>query len=236
MSEGALVCNELSKRFGQLTALRSVSLEVPTGKCVSLFGRNGAGKSTLLNIAGSLIRSYTGSVSLFGKDLRKSGADARSAVGLLSHETFLYADLTVEDNLRFFARLYRIDHAEQRIAELLAQFSLETRRNTGVRELSRGMKQRLSLVRALLHQPRLLLLDEPFSGLDEDGCNVLTELVRDFTRSGGSLLLTTHSVERGLDVADRVVILERGRVAFESDASVVDANEIRRVYTEVAAR
>jgi heme exporter protein A len=231
----ALSCTNVTKRFGRLTALRAVNLAVRSGECTVLFGRNGAGKSTLLHVVSALIRTYEGRVAVFGEDLRSGGERARRAIGLVSHDTYLYNDLTALDNLRFYARLYRVRDPDARARALLARFDLEAKARSAVRELSRGMKQRLSLARALLHEPRLLLLDEPFTGLDEPACATLARVLGEFVGGGGSALLTTHDVERGLEVARRVAVLERGAVAFEADAAGLDATAFRRRYRELLA-
>ena len=226
----------LTKRFGRLLALRSVSLELFAGQCLTLFGRNGAGKSTLLNAASSLVRSYEGSVSLLGRDLRKKGdEDTRRAVGLVSHETYLYYDLTTEDNLRFYARLYCLPDVEGRIRRMLERFDIEAKAKSPARELSRGMKQRLSLARVFLHEPKLLLLDEPFTGLDEPGCETLSRMIDEFVAGGGSALVTTHDLDRGLAVATRVAVLERGAIAFEAASGDLDRDSFRTTYRELLA-
>ncbi|MDH3198128.1 MAG: heme ABC exporter ATP-binding protein CcmA [Candidatus Krumholzibacteria bacterium] len=229
----ALSCEHVTKRFGRLTALRSVDLTVRPGECTVLFGRNGAGKSTLLHIVAALIRSYEGRVAVFGEDLRAGGERSRRALGLVSHDSYLYNDLTALDNLRFYARLYGARDAEARARALLARFDLEAKARSTVRELSRGMKQRLSLARAVLHEPRLLLLDEPFTGLDEPACATLAGMLGEFVAHGGAALLTTHDVERGLEVAQRVAVLERGAIAFEAPAAGLDAAAFRHRYREL---
>jgi heme ABC exporter ATP-binding subunit CcmA len=235
MTDGpnALACTGLTKRYGRVTALRSVDLTVRAGECVALFGRNGAGKSTLLQIAGSLIRGYEGEVRLFDANLKRAEADARRAVGLVLHETCLYLDLSVLDNLRFFARLYRVADPDARARELLVRFDLDTRAKSVARELSRGMKQRLAIARALVHHPRLLLLDEPFTGLDEISSQSLSTMLADFAREGGAILMSTHDVERAFHAATRAVILESGAVTFDRSAAEVDVPAFRHAYWNV---
>lgn len=232
-SAAALACDQLTKRFGRVTALRSVTLSIGTGECVALFGRNGAGKSTFLQIAGSLIRSYDGAARIFGHDLKHADVATRRAVGFVLHETCLYQDLSVEDNLRFFGRLYGVDNADARARDMLARVDLDHRRASVTRELSRGMKQRLAIARAMIHAPRLLLLDEPFTGLDEISSQSLATMLRDFARDGGTVLMSTHDVERAFPVASRAVILEHGRVTFDQPTSDVDLAGFRQAYWNV---
>jgi heme exporter protein A len=226
----------LTKRFGRLLALRSVSLEIRAGECLTLFGRNGAGKSTLLNTTACLIRSYEGDVAVMGRNLRDSDENTRRAIGMVSHDTYLYYDLTAEDNLRFYARLYGLDRVDERIARMLERFGLEAKAKSSARDLSRGMKQRLSLARVFLHEPRLLLLDEPFTGLDEPACETLARMIGEFVAGGGAALVTTHDLDRGLEVATRIAVLERGVIAYQADAAGVDPSGFRDIYRGLLAQ
>lgn len=229
----ALACTGVSKRFGRFFALRDVTLSVPKSACVTLFGHNGAGKSTLLNISCGLIRSYEGAVSVLGNNQRTAGDEQRAAVGFVSHETFLYDDLTAHDNLQFWGRLHGVRHAADRATELLERFQLTSKAQDSIRALSRGMKQRMALARALVHKPKLLLLDEPYTGLDEAACEMLSELIRDFVANGGSALVTTHDIDRGLGVADRVAILDRGQLVFDSPRGDMTNETFREHYRDV---
>lgn len=229
----ALSCERLTKRYGRVTALRSVALAVQPGECVALFGRNGAGKTTLIHVAGSLIRSYEGDVRVFGASLRRADAATRRAVGLVLHDTCLYLDLSVVDNLRFFARLYNVANPEARVRELLERVELDTRAHSIARDLSRGMKQRLAIARALVHRPKLLLLDEPFTGLDELSSQSLATLLTEFTHEGGAVLMSTHDLERAFHAATRVVILDRGAISYDRAAKDVDVAAFRHAYWNV---
>jgi heme ABC exporter ATP-binding subunit CcmA len=229
----ALACRGLTKRYGRVTALRSVDLSIATGECVALFGRNGAGKTTLIQIVGSLLAHYEGEAELFGQRVKRAHAEHRRALGLVLHDTCLYLDLSVLDNLRFFAKLYRVENPDARSRELLKQFDLEERAQSTVRDLSRGMKQRLALARALVHSPRFLLLDEPFDGLDELSSQALSRLLRDFVSSGGTVLMSTHDVDRAFDVATRAVILDQGAITFDRSTRDLDAAAFRHAYWNV---
>lgn len=235
MSEApvALSCRGLTKRYGSVTALRSIDLTIPAGECVALFGRNGAGKTTLLHIAGSLIASFEGSAEIFGQRVRRADSEHRRAVGLVLHDTCLYLDLSVLDNLRFFARLYRVADPEARVRELLTQFELEARAHSIARELSRGMKQRLSLARALVHRPAMLLMDEPFTGLDELSSQALSSLLEKFVADGGTVLMSTHDVERAFHIATRAVILENGAITLDRTTDDFDVAAFRHAYWKV---
>lgn len=231
--DAVLKSDHLGKRFGKLTALRSVSFALEAGDFMTIFGRNGAGKSTLLNIIASLIRSYEGDVTLFGKNLRKGDESTRKSIGYISHDAFLYGDLTAFENLFFFARLYRVSDPRAVAGATLKRMGLEAKTKTTVRELSRGMKQRLSLGRALIHQPKLLLLDEPYTGLDEAACVTLNAMLAEFVDGGGSVLMTTHNIDRGFLTSTRVSILERGSIVYDARTEEIDADVFREKYQKI---
>jgi len=236
MNSAAIIETEgLAKRFGRLYALRSITLSVRAGEYAVVFGRNGAGKTTFLRIVSSLVRSYSGEVRLFGGDLKKAGEETRARIGFISHEGFLYRDLTVADNLRFYARLYGVKEPRARVDRLIARVGLEEKRDVAARALSRGMKQRLSLARAFIHEPELLLLDEPYTGLDEQACDILDDVLDQFIAGGGTAVLTTHNVERGLKHSHRVFVFDRGSVVFEAPSSGINAEEFRRKYRKMIA-
>lgn len=225
----------LTKRFGRLTALKSVSFTLAEGDVLVVFGRNGAGKSTLLNIIATLVKSFEGSVTLFGRNLRDSDESTRRLIGYISHDSYLYADLTAFENLLFYARLYGVADPRRAADSMLLRLQLESRSHTAVRELSRGMKQRLSLGRSFLHGPKILLLDEPYTGLDETACFTLNQMLSDFVAAGGSVLMATHDVERAFPLSSRVSILERGSIAYEARTADTDAAAFRDTYRKVLA-
>ena len=203
----------LRKDYGDRSVLRGVDVSVPWGQTAVLFGPNGAGKTTLLRILAGLARPDAGDVHIAGFRMRRSGGRARTLVGFVGHQTLLYSDLTCRENLVFYAKLYGVDRPASRIDDVLEQLNLVDRADRRVRTLSHGMQKRLSVARAILHEPAVLLLDEPESGLDVDSVASLGNLLTDWSASGKSALLTTHSSEIGQAWADRVFILERGRLA-----------------------
>ncbi len=207
----------LVRRFGSAAALAGVDVRAGAGEIVVVFGPNGAGKTTLVRILATLLSPSSGTVRLFGEDAFSPRAAAlRRRLGLVTHETFLYPDLTADENLHYYAHLYGLGDEAERVNDLLVWAGLGEHRARPVRAYSRGMGQRLALARALLHRPELLLLDEPFAGLDVDGSAAVEEVLGRLRRDGGTALLTTHDVDRGIRLADRVYILHRGRVAWES--------------------
>lgn len=223
----AFAARHLTKRFGRSSALKEIDFELERGRCHVLFGRNGAGKSTLLLIAATLLRPSSGEIFYDGDRYEDLGDDVRRRIGLVSHQSFLYPDLTVAENLQFYARLYGSSSGEE---EALSWTDLELRRHSPARSLSRGMLQRLSVARALLHRPKLLLLDEPYTGLDAPSSERLSTRLSDL-KGETSVLLTTHDIERGVALADRISILEAGRIVF--DATGATAPEVRRLLLEI---
>jgi heme exporter protein A len=231
----------LVKSFGSKVALGGVDLEVAEGEFLTLVGPNGAGKTTLIRILATLTRPTRGSVRVAGCDLIRQGTEARRCIGLAPHQTLLYDDLSAEENLRFYGRMYEVPELEQRITALLRRVGLEHRRHDLVRTFSRGMQQRLSIARALLHDPAVLLLDEPYTGLDQQAAEVLREvLVPSLSppRLGGmkggarsrTVLMTTHDLERGLELCDRTAILANGRIVYQADRGDLDATSFREAY------
>ena len=230
MDDGRLMLEVigLSKSFGMRYALRDVHLRVSPGETVFLVGPNGAGKTTLLRIIASLSRPTKGIIRIGGQDLGKSSADVRRQIGYLSHRTLLYDDLTAEQNLQFYARMYGIPDANARISRLLEQVELTNRRYELVRTYSRGMQQRLAVARAVLHQPRLLLLDEPYSGLDTLAVDALTDLLTTLAGEGCSIILTTHQVESLTMRQRRAVVLNQGRIIY--DGAFTESTSFLHLY------
>ena len=226
--------SNLVKHFGPRIALSGVDLSVDLGEFVALVGPNGAGKTTLLRVLATLTRPTSGTVRLAGLDPARSGDLVRRRIGFLSHHTLLYEDLTAEQNLRFYARMYDLDRASCRIQDLLERVGLAGRRYDMVRTLSRGMQQRLAVARAVLHRPQVLLLDEPYTGLDPQATQVLTGLLAKFVEEGSTILLTTHNLGRGLSVGQRVVVLVRGRVVYDERRDAIDPDRFSDLYDVLA--
>ena len=216
----AIAAAGIRKDYGDRAVLRGVDLTVGWGEVAVLFGANGAGKTTLLRILSGLTRADGGNARIAGRPVHGRGNRARRLVGFAGHQTMLYNDLTCRENLEFYAMLYGIRDANGRIGQVLEQANLSDRANRRVRTLSHGMQKRLSMARAILHEPVALLLDEPESGLDAESVAALGAFLRDWAASGRTALLTTHSAEVGLAWADRALTLSGGRI--ESDVAVSD--------------
>lgn len=208
----AIEVERLARRFGRREVLRDVTLTVPPGGFLLLLGANGAGKTTLLRILATLLPYRTGSVRVGGADVREEPQPVRRATGFMGHSPLLYGDLTARENLRFYAEMYRVGARERRIDEVLELVGMSARGGDAARTLSTGMRQRLSLARALLHRPSVLMLDEPYAGLDERGAVVL-DAVLDAWVGRGTVVMVTHEPWRALDHATSVLELKDGIAA-----------------------
>ena len=201
---------KLIKRFGLKAVLRGLDFKVQSGEFVALLGPNGAGKTTFLRILATLSRPSMGNVKVAGYHLPHQAAQVRARLGVVSHMPLLYEDLTAEENLRFYARMYGISKKEERITEVLGMVGLETRRRDLVRTFSRGMQQRLAIGRAVLHDPEVMLFDEPYTGLDQDASSMLDEVLRSVAAQGRTVVMTSHDLARAEELATRFDILSRG--------------------------
>ena len=202
----------LIKRYGPKTVLRSLDFEVATGEFVALLGPNGAGKTTFLRILASLSRPTLGEVRIAGYALPEQASAVRRRLGVVSHLPLLYGDLTAEENLLFYGRMYALSRLEQRVTEVLELVGLAQRRRDLVRTFSRGMQQRLAIGRAVLHDPEVMLFDEPHTGLDQDASAMLDEVLRQVAARGRTVVMTSHDLARVSDLASRFDVLSRGRI------------------------
>jgi heme exporter protein A len=205
--------HRLVKSFGLKPVLRGVDFCAAPGEFVALLGPNGAGKTTMLRILATLSRPTLGEVRVAGYLLPAQASAVRRLLGVVSHQPLLYGDLTAEENLRFYARLYGLSDVRRRVDETLAGISLEARRRDLVREFSRGMQQRLAIGRAMLHDPQVMLLDEPYTGLDQDACAMLDSLLRQVAAGGRTVVMTSHDLPRAADLATRIDVLSGGVIA-----------------------
>ena len=222
----AVSLRELARAYGERVALTGVTLELPRGATLAVFGANGAGKTTLLRVLATLLRPHAGEVRVLGRELPRDGWAVRGRVGLVGHEPMLYRDLTARENLRFHARLH--DVAPARGEALLDAVGMARRGDEPVRSLSRGMAQRVAICRALLHEPELLLLDEPLANLDPGAAGAVAPLIG--RASGAARVLISHDVEQGLNEADLVLGLRGGRPELLGRARDVAADDVRRLY------
>lgn len=221
---------DVTKRFGRHVGVADVTVELARGESVVLLGANGAGKTTLIRILASLSRPTDGSVTVDGVELTGGDPGVRSRIGVLSHETMLYDDLTARENLRLHARLHGVD--DEACERWLDRVGLAERGSDRVRGFSHGMAKRLALARALLHDPDVLLLDEPYSGLDQDSLERVESILAG--QGGRTLLASTHDLARGLALADRLLVLHRGRLVADVDGTdVEDVDALAERYREL---
>jgi heme exporter protein A len=223
----------LQRRYGSLRALDNVDLSLARGEFLTIFGPNGAGKSTLLKVLASLVRPTGGALAVFGLDPRAFPDQVKRRLGLIAHNGFLYGGLTARDNLIFYARLYDVADAAARAEAMLHEVGLADRADDMVRTFSRGMQQRLCIARALLHDPDLVLLDEPYTGLDQHASRLLRGILEQVRGRGRSVVMVTHHLEEGLGVSTRVAIMTRGRLAWESAAASLTRDAMERTYLDV---
>ena len=226
----ALLVEGLRKGYGYQPVLWDLTLSVEWGECVALFGANGAGKTTLLKVLSAQARADAGIIRIAQRDARTHSPAVARLVGLVSHRHLLYEDMTGEENLRFYGRMFGLEKLQERISEVLQMVGMEKRAGQRVRALYNGQQKRLAIARAVLHRPRILLLDEPESGLDVEAVEMLGGLISRWTGDGGSVLMATHSLEKGLEWADRVTILSQGAIAYTEPREYLDLEAFRGIY------
>lgn len=219
----------VSRTFGRRPAVDGVTLSVAAGDCLALFGPNGAGKTTLLRLIAGLLKPSAGIVRVGGRGLRED-ADARAQVGLISHQSMLYRALTAHENVEFAARLYGVGDARVAAMSALEHMRVADRADTPVRALSRGLQQRVSIARAIVHDPGVVLLDEPYTGLDAAGAAALTEMLTSLRARGAALLLVTHNVDEGLAVASQAAVMLAGRIVRLEECAALDPRTFRDDY------
>jgi len=230
-----ITVKKLVKRFGLKTVLRGVDFEVQPGEFVALLGPNGAGKTTFLRILASLSRPSIGEVNIAGYRLPEEAAQVRARLGVVSHLPLLYGDLTAEENLRFYARMYNIPNHESRVTEILEMVGLEARRRDLVRTFSRGMQQRLAIGRAVLHDPDVVLFDEPYTGLDQDASSMLDEVLKTVAAKGRTVVMTSHDLARAEDLATRFDILSRGVISASATRRELRKTDLLSFYRQALA-
>ena len=227
--ESALKVRDLSRTFGARRALDSVSFELPRGAFLSIFGPNGAGKTTMLKVLSTLTAPSKGHAEVMGLDVVQDAVELRERIGFISHNPLLYPDLTAEENLEFFADLYCIDDPRARVKELLTSVELDHRRLDAVRTFSRGMIQRLSIARSLLHKPDVIFLDEPYSGLDPHAMDILDSLIA-AVRADHTFVMISHDLQKGLELCSHALILARGKIVLFDEREALDFDSFAATY------
>jgi heme exporter protein A len=225
----------LTKSYGYIKAIKGIDLSLAAGDFLCLFGPNGAGKTTLIRILSTLIKPTSGRVEIAGYNLAEDTQELRSQIGVISHATYLYGSLTALENIKLYAKLYGMSHPEQRARELIEQVGLAEREHHLVRTFSRGMQQRLSIARALIHQPRIILLDEPYTGLDQHAAHLLSDLLNQLNDGERTIILISHNLSRGLALANRVAIMVEGKLIYDQPRNQVKETEFEQLYCHYVA-
>jgi heme exporter protein A len=229
-SNPAIKAERLFKSFGHITALRGVDFSIARGETATLFGPNGAGKTTLIRILAGLVHPTSGKAFIDGCDMSNEEPEPRKKIGVISHQTYLYNNLTTLENLRFYGRMYGVKPLEERITKAIEEVGLADRRNDLVRTFSRGMQQRLSIARATLHSPSILFLDEPYTGLDQHAARNLRKILEHLHTEGRTVVMVTHNIARGLEMCDRVFIQVKGRMVFDKPIQEVPKEGFEELY------
>ena len=230
----AVQVQKLSKSFGNRFALKGIDVKINQGESVVIFGHNGAGKSTLLKIIATIINPTSGSIQINGLNIKDNAEEIRRRIGVVGHNTFLYSNLTVYENLEFYCRMYDVPERHERIREIVATVGMTYRIYDRVGTLSRGMQQRLAIARSLIHRPSIMLLDEPETGLDYQATSTLWETVRAGEGEKRTILLTSHSLERGLELGDHFLILNQGKVVYEKSGKTANLTDLKQAYENSA--
>lgn len=220
----------LTRSYGHVMALRGVDLKLHHGEFMTVFGPNGAGKTTLIKILSAILRPTAGTVKISGQELQKDEGEIRKKIGLLSHNSFLYSNLTAQENLKFYGRIYGLAGLDGRVEAALEEVGLRERGSDLVRTYSRGMVQRLAIARTILHDPDILLLDEPYTGLDQHAAITLTRILGRLHTGSRSIVMTTHNIQQGLELCNTVAIQVRGKIVFRSRVESIDKNDFEELY------
>lgn len=226
----AIKVEGLTKFYGPLRVLKSLNLELKQGDFLVIFGANGSGKSTLIRILSTISRPSSGHVTIDGLDLEKQAKQIRQRMGVLLHNSLLYNELSVYENLVFYGRMFHVPNLSKRIEELVNQVGMESRLQQRVGTLSHGMQKRVSIARALLHDPDVLLFDEPESGLDYKALQALLEMIKAPSRVERSAVMTTHSIELGFEWATHVAILARGQIQYIQNKKEISISSFINTY------
>ncbi len=222
----AVRVSKLTKTLDERAVLRGIELEIGAGEYVALLGANGAGKSTLLKILATLMPPTDGVIELFGRSLSRSSVALRGRIGLIGHQSMLYRDLSARENLEFFAKLYELKDPIRKAERMLRVVGLVERADDPVKNFSRGMTQRISIARALIHDPDLILADEPFAGLDAPSIEALEDLFHRLSMAGKTIVLVNHDIEQTLRLAERAIVLRQGKIVLDQPTHRLYAREV----------
>lgn len=224
--------HNLTKSFGHIQALKGINITLNSGKFLTIFGPNGAGKTTLIKIISSLIKPTSGEVKIDGYSLDEESVLIRMKLGVISHNTYLYDNLTALENIIFYCNMYGISDAKNIALRLLEDFGLSSRKNDLVRTFSRGMQQRVSIIRALIHNPSVILMDEPFTGLDQHASKLLTGILDRLHDGYRTIIMTTHNLSQGYELSDLISIQVSGKIVYSQSKTELSPSSLMEIYYE----
>lgn len=227
-----IAINGLNKTIGEKTILRNVSLQVEKGETIGVLGPNGAGKSTILKIIGGLMKPSSGTVEIEGVTIKENPLETKSKIGFLAHNSYLYDHFSPLENLKFFGKLYNVDNCEVKAKELIREVGLTYFMHEPVRSFSRGMIQRLAIARAIIHDPEILILDEPHTGLDQQAVKLLNNVILKMKAKGSTILMVTHDFEQTVETCDRIIILKNGSIIDDFKVTNPNVDLIYEKYLE----
>jgi heme exporter protein A len=220
------------KKFGNKEILRGIDLHMQEGEFVTVLGPNGAGKTTLLKVLAVLTKASAGKLSIGGVPVEDNMLQMRGQIGVISHHSFLYDKLTAFENLKFYGEMYRVKNLKERIYQVIDEVGLQYSLVDPVRTFSRGMLQRLSIARAILHDPKVLFLDEPYTGLDQHAIGILNKVLFQLNKDKRTIFMITHNYEQGLELSDKIIIIYQGKITYQQEAKCLGAQEFKQLYLE----
>lgn len=229
-TERAIEVKGLTKSFGNHLALGGIDFVLEPGKTLAIFGPNGAGKTTLIKILASIMKPTAGEVFINGLDFNHNAEEIRSQIGIVSHQIFLYSNLTAYENLLFYCRMYDVADFKQRIPQIVSMVGMQYRLHDRISTLSRGMQQRLSIARCLLHKPSIVLLDEPETGLDQQAISMLWRTLKEDDMKKRTVVFTSHNLERGLNACDDLIILNKGKIVHQQPSVGLNLAGLKKAY------
>jgi heme exporter protein A len=228
----AIEIQGLTKSYGTQTVLRGINLKISLGETLVILGPNGAGKTTLIKILATIMKPSSGQVRINGLSLSKNTEELQHKIGVVTHQTYLYSNLTVYENLEFYCRMYDVPRRKDRINEIVNTVGMSSRLHDKIRTLSRGMQQRVSIARSLLHKPSIMLLDEPETGLDQEAITLLWKELQTDSERKLAVVFVTHNLERGLEQGNRLLILNKGNIVFDTLCSELDLSNLKSTYQQ----
>ncbi len=231
-----LVVENLEKSIGGKQIIHPVSFTVPKSQFVTVLGPNGAGKSTLFKMLSLATQPSKGNILIGGKKATINTADLRKEIGVISHQTFLYDNLSAFENLMFYGKAYQVANLHERIKDVLRYVGLQLYIHDPVRTFSRGMQQRLSIARAILHNPSLLFLDEPYTGLDQHAIQILNEVLGSLHQANHTLFMITHNYEEALTLSNRLIVINKGKFVYDAETTGIKAEDFRTIYLQLVGR